>query len=156
VVLVRGYLNEWATRLAARFRRRIPAVADRIRFIEPLDQHGFFDLLAAADVVLDPVHFNGMNSSLEAFAVGAPVVTLPTDLQRGRHTQAMYRAMEISDAIASDAADYARIAVQIACERDFGNDLRARILERNAVLYENERVVEEFQRFFVEAHERAV
>jgi hypothetical protein len=40
--------------------------------------------------MLDTLHFNGMNSSLEALAVGLPVVTLPTQLQRGRHTRAMY------------------------------------------------------------------
>jgi len=42
---------------------------------------GFLHLQALADVLLDTIHFGGGNTSLEAFAFGTPVVTLP-----GRHT----------------------------------------------------------------------
>ena len=106
------------------------------------------ELLAMADVVLDPIHFNGMNSSLEALAMGTPVVTLPKQLQRGRHTQAMYRQMEVTDCIARDPDDYVDIAVRIATEPDHRHALSHKIQQHNGVLFENRRVLSEFERFF--------
>lgn len=155
VVLIDGSFAELRERLQRRFATTIPEVCERIRFVPGLAQEAFMGLLASADVVLDTVHFNGMNSSLEALALARPVVTLPTGLQRGRHTQAMYRAMDIADATAADAADYVAIAVRLGTEPDARHDLSRRIAERNDVLFENRRVVAEFERFFREAHARA-
>jgi protein O-GlcNAc transferase len=106
--------------------------------------------------VLDSIHFNGMNTTLQAFAVGTPVVTLPGRFQRGRHTQAMYRKMGIHDCIARDPQDYVDIAVRVGTDGSYAHDLRERILSRNQVLYEDPRVVSEFERFFSDAlgHER--
>jgi predicted O-linked N-acetylglucosamine transferase (SPINDLY family) len=108
----------------------------------------FRRLISAADVVLDTVHFNGMNTSLEAFSAGAAVVTLPTMLQRGRHTQAMYRKMGLADAIASDERNYVDIAVRLANDRDMLSELRRRITERNEALFEDARVTQEFAEAF--------
>ena len=58
-----------------------------------------------------------MNTSLEAFAVGTPVVTMPTALQRGRHTFGMYTRMGIDSCIARDAAHYVSIALELGTDR---------------------------------------
>ena len=41
-----------------------------------------------------------MNTSLQAFAMGSPVVTLPKGFQRGRHVLGMYRRMGWLDLVA--------------------------------------------------------
>jgi predicted O-linked N-acetylglucosamine transferase (SPINDLY family) len=152
VILLRGHSSDaWIRQLRERFERHLPDVARRIHFIDRLGQQRFLQLLDLADVALDTLHFNGMNSSLEAFAVGTPVVTLPSGLQRGRHTQAMYRKMGLSECIASDAAQYAERAVEIATRPGYRHELKQRILERNAVLFEDPRVISEFDRFFESA-----
>jgi hypothetical protein len=150
-VFIKGSFDEWTEMLRQRFRKSMPEVADRVIFLAGMGMGRFLELLAIADVILDTVHFNGMNSSLESLAVGTPVVTLPTQLQRGRHTQAMYRKMGILDCIATTPEDYVDIAVRLGTNRGYASALRARILERNSVLYEDPRVVDEFQRFFVES-----
>jgi protein O-GlcNAc transferase len=152
VLLIASLCNEWSMRLQRRFTRHMGAVSERIQFVPRLDTEGFMQLLAAVDVVLDTVHFNGMNTSLEAFAVGTPVVTLPGELQRARHTQAMYRHMEIEGCVAANEQHYVEIAVQLASDRERRRALQAQILERNAVLFEDARVVREFEAFFEEAH----
>ena len=55
----------------------------------------------AADVLLDPLHFNGGNTSLKALALGAPIVTLPTALLKGRLTLGLYRKMGVLDGVAA-------------------------------------------------------
>ena len=154
VVLIAGLFDEFTEKLRERFACTMPQVTHRVKFIAPLRHEEFLELLALADVVLDTMHFNGMNSSLESFAVGTPVVTLPTALQRGRHTQAMYRKMGIYDCIAGGAQEYIDIAVRLGTDRTHARTLRHRILQRNAVLFEDKRVVSEFERCFLSLHDR--
>jgi protein O-GlcNAc transferase len=151
VILIAGQFQEFTDRLRARFARTLSAHADRIVFLPFMGFERFMQLLCVADVILDTLHFNGMNSSLQAFAAGTPVVTLPGEFQRGRHTQAMYRKMGILDCIAADPRQYVDIAVRLATDRAQAQTLRQRILAHNHVLFEDPRVVEEFEKFFVEA-----
>jgi protein O-GlcNAc transferase len=152
VVLFSGECAEWSVRLMRRFRRTMPGVADRIQFLPRQPYPRFLELLNVADVVIDTLHFNGMNTSMDAFSVGTPVVTLPTQLQRGRFTQAMYRTMGIDWGVARDADEYAALAVGVATDAVLRRDLHERILERNPLLFEDRRTVEEFARFFLESH----
>lgn len=151
VVFIRGQYDDYTDQLLRRFARTLPDFGGRILMLDQMPFRRFMQLLAAADVCLDTPHFNGMNSSLEALSVGTPIVTLPGRLQRGRHTQAMYRKMGILECIASDAMHYIDIAVRLGCDREFAEGMRHRILAQNAVLYEDERVVREFERFFFAA-----
>ena len=43
------------------------------------------------------------------------------------------------------------IAVRLGCDAAFAHSIRKRILAQNAVLYEDEGVVREFERFFLHA-----
>jgi predicted O-linked N-acetylglucosamine transferase (SPINDLY family) len=151
IVLIAGQFREFTAELRARFARTMPSLASRIVFLPRLSFDRYMQLLSTADVVLDSVHFNGMNSSLECFAVGTPVITLPTRMQRGRHTQAMYRKMGMTDCIANDPRQYVDWAVRVATDRPYAHALRERILANNHRLFEDRRVVEEFERFFTDA-----
>ena len=155
VVFIEGSFTAWGESLRERFRRTLPRLAHRVRFVPRMSREHYLELLAAADVILDTVHFNGMNTSLEALALGKPVVTWPAALQRGRHTLAMYRKMGMSELIADGAERYVEIAVRAGTDRDYAHAVRGRILERHDALFEESRVVREFERFFLEALERA-
>ena len=151
IVLIEGQFRAFTELLRSRFQRTLASLSARVVFLPFMPFERFMRLLCIADVILDTPHFNGMNSSLQAFAAGVPVVTLPGRLQRGRHTQAMYRRMQITDCIAADAQSYVAIAVRIGTDRALADDLRRRIGERSEVLFDDPRVVAEFERFFVEA-----
>jgi protein O-GlcNAc transferase len=148
LILIRGDHYEWNDALKSRFAQSMPRVTDRVVFLESLPWSRFMQVLRSSDVMLDTLHFNGMNSSLEAFAVGLPVVTLPGRLQRGRHTRAMYLKMGISDCIADSAESYVQIAVHLGTDEPYRRSMRERILQANSALYEDVRVVQEFERFF--------
>ncbi len=154
LVVIEGRIGHWTDLIRARWQAAMPDVVDRIDFLPRQNPRDYVNLIAVADVMLDTVHFNGMNTSLEALAVGTPVVTLPGEFQRGRHTQAMYRKMGLPDCIAADPEQYAAIATRLGMDSDFRTAIRQEILERNAVLFEDIRVVREFERFFLEASAR--
>jgi predicted O-linked N-acetylglucosamine transferase (SPINDLY family) len=151
VVLVESKNPQWVELLHARFARHVQDVASRIVFVPPQSGPDFANMIAVSDVMLDTIHFNGMNTSLEAFAVGTPVVTLPKDFQRGRHTLGMYTRMGIRDCVAGSEDEYVRIATRLATEPDFNRRIRHAILANSHVLYEDPNVVREFERFFIEA-----
>lgn len=152
IVLFADRCEEWSVRLMRRFRRTLPELAGRIQFLPRQPYPRYLQLIGIADVMLDTLHFNGMTTSLEALAVGTPVITLPTGLQRGRVTQAMYRAMGIEGCIAADADQYAELAVGIGANADRRRALHALIRERNHLLFEDRRAISEFERFFLTAH----
>ena len=148
VVLIRGDIL-WFSSLLDRLTASLGDLSRRVIAVSPLPRPAFLELLALGDVMLDTLHFNGMNSSLEALSVGLPVVTLPTALQRGRHTQAMYRKMGLEACVAKDPADYVDIAVRLGKDADFNAWMRREILSRKDVLFENRSVIDEFERFFL-------
>jgi predicted O-linked N-acetylglucosamine transferase (SPINDLY family) len=152
VLLIAANCAEWSMRLQRRFVRQLGGLSDRIQFVPPLSFDDFLQLLSVVDVVLDTIHFNGMNTSLEAFSVGTPVITLPGQLQRSRHTQAMYRAMGIEDCVAGSEESYIDIAVGVATNQDKQRELRSLIMQRSDVLFEDPRVVSQFESFFERAH----
>lgn len=148
VVLIEGSEPSWSRQLLAWLAAIDADAARRVIVLPRMGLERFTQLVASCDVMLDTLHFNGMNTSLEAFAAGIPVVTLPTALQRGRHTAGMYRAMGIADAVARTPEEYVAIAHRLGTDRAARQALSQRILDNNGCLFENPRVVREFERFF--------
>ena len=147
LILLTGNEKEWDDRLLARFAHKMPDVSDRIHILRRLDWNEYIGLCDHADAILDTFYFGGGNSSLEAFSVGAPIVTLPGNMLRGRITYAQYRAMEMDDLVAHDPAHYVDLVVRLATDSDWRASMRQQILERNAVLFENPAPKEELRGF---------
>jgi protein O-GlcNAc transferase len=152
IVMLAGSRPHWMQLLKARFARNIPGAAERTIFISPLRQSEFFRLLLAADVMLDPFHFGGGNSTYEALALGVPIMTMPAAFMRGRVTYACYKRMGLTDLIANDVDSYARLAVRVANDRAWRESLSAEIQKRSAVLFEDTGVIKELGDFLVRAH----
>src|SRR5690606_9305344 len=116
IVLIEGPRRRWRALLTERFRRSMPDVVDRIRFVPSLNNEDYLALTALGDVVLDPPVFGGGNTTLEALAAGRAVVTLPSPYLRGRLTQSMLRHIGRTDTIVPSITEYSRRAVDLAQE----------------------------------------
>jgi protein O-GlcNAc transferase len=148
VVLIQWAYPRADELLRRRFARAMPDVADRIMFIPRLQQPQFMNFLTLIDVMLDPFPYGGGNSSLEAFSFGVPVVTLPTELLRGRITQAFCRRLGIEQCIAGDLPDYVEIAVRLGTDGAFREQIRRRIVAGQPQLFEDESAVRDLAQFF--------
>lgn len=148
IVLIEAEIPYWTEMLRSRFRTTMPNEHRRVRWLPRLPRDRYLDLLRLADVVLDPLHFGGGNSSYEALAAGVPVVTLSGRFLRGRITQALYAKMaaatkgEARAPVAVDEADYAALAVSLA--NDAGGACRDWIAAHRHVLFDDEREAAEF------------
>lgn len=148
LVFFQGLGRHATDNLAARLQRALAARGigprGQLKFLPRMESGHFRRVLALADVVLDTVHWSGGNTSIDAFAAGAPVVTLPGRFMRGRQTAGMLQLMGIPELAAASPADYVRLAVDVARDRDRNAELRRRIVERRAVLFDQAAPVEAF------------
>jgi len=133
--------------LLERFRRTMPDVTDRIAFLPFLKLDRLLGFLQHVGAVLDTPVFGGGTTSLEMFAVDAPVVTWPGPLARSRITHALYRQMHIDGLAARDGRDYVEIALRLANDAAWRAALRSELHAKKGALYENAAVVTEIERF---------
>ncbi len=155
IVLVEGLEPAWTETLRGRFQRQFPEVADRVQFLPRQDRANFLNLLTLCDVMLDPLHFGGGNSTYEALALGIPIVTLPSPFMRGRVTAGCYRKMGLSDCIAGSPREYVDLAVRLANDTAWRQAMQNRILAAKHVLFEDRQSLNEIEDFLQAAVERA-
>lgn len=151
LVLVNAKVDHWGRLLMNRLRRTSPDVADRIVLLPKQPYDGFLRLMQAAPVMLDTWPFGGGNTTLEALAMGTPVVTLPDTHLRGRLTRGFYRRMGYEDLVATSQDDFVERALQLGCDPDRRAQVRAQIAQHAGALYEDTETLDDFARFFEEA-----
>ncbi|HYV38114.1 MAG TPA: tetratricopeptide repeat protein [Gemmataceae bacterium] len=151
LVLLEGKYQFWDELLRRRLTNTIPDVMDRVRFVPFLNRPDFVNLMAVADVLLDPLHFVGGNTSYEALAFGSPIVTLPSKFLRGRITYALYKQMGVMDCVAQNTQEYVEIALRLGNDHEYRDMMRRKILDASDVLYENSAGIRELEKFFRQA-----
>jgi len=155
ILLLTGEHQNWNKIFAERFSARFADVMDRLFFTRRLSRREYLALLMESDAVLDPFHWGGGNTTIEALAVGIPVPTLPAPYLRGRLTLGFYRKMGIPELIASNAQEFVELNYRIANDPDFRAAMKARIEERLPLLYGNMEAIRELESFFLRAIEAA-
>ena len=152
---IEGQPKSLGDALMRRFRRTLAHGIDRVKFIPRVNGEAFLNVLALANVILDPIHFGGGTTSYEAFFVGAPIVTMPGAFMRSRVTYACYKKMGVMDAVVSNPDEYVETAIRLANDSACHGELKSRILSANHVLYEDAAVLRELGAFFEKAVEKA-
>jgi CRISPR-associated protein Csy1 len=130
--------------------RGIPA-RGQLKFLPRMGGAAFRRVLALADVVLDTLRWSGGNTSLDAFAAGTPVVTLPGRFMRGRQTAAMLQLMGLETLVAESIPDYLRIALDTARDRARNAALRAAIERERGALFDRPEPVRSLGEALLEA-----
>jgi protein O-GlcNAc transferase len=153
--LVRSSEPAWNAEIISRLNGTLGATAAQVVWLDPMSRDDYQATLEAADIVLDPFHFSGGNTSLEALAAGTPIVTLEGRLMRARFTAGFYKVMDMEDMIARSAADYIRLAVVLARDADQRNDAVRRIEQRRGCLFEDAQVIGRWTEFLLDATEAA-
>jgi protein O-GlcNAc transferase len=140
VVLVEsGFSPEWTSALKSRLASAMrPDAIARVRFV-PWISNGqdFFSAIHAADVIIDSFHFGIGTTSIQVFAAGTPLVTLPGAFSRGRVGMYFSKLIGVEDGIATDEQDFVERAVRIANNPALRTSIRERVLANNHRLFHN-------------------
>ena len=126
----------FADRLTHALAARAINAKGQIKFLPRLSAAAFRKVIQLADVILDPFHWSGGGTSLDAFAGDVPVVTLPGKFMRGRQTAAMLRMMEVEALVATDLETYVSTAIEVASNQTMNRDLRAIIQANKRTLFD--------------------
>lgn len=151
IVLIEAPQDYWTERLVARLRRTLGAVFDRVTILPRQGLSDFLNLMAVSDVMLDPLHFGGGNTTYQGLACGVPIVSLPAEFLRGRVTSACYQKTGLDDLVACSRDDYIELAVHLGTDREWNTHVRQRIAASNGVLFNDRKAVEEFAQYLREA-----
>jgi CRISPR-associated protein Csy1 len=139
-------------RLARSLSERGIDIAGRVRFLEPSLQHAdYLRLNQLCDVMLDTLHWSGGNTSLDAFASGLPLVTLPGELMRGRQSRAMLRMMNLDELIARNPDDYVDKAIELGTDPGLRRSVSERIAERRGAIFERDEPIRALEDFLERA-----
>lgn len=152
-LLGRSVRNRWRDQLATRIYANIgTALAnDRIYFLNDVDTKQRLLLAGAADVVMANIHLTSQLSTIQAFAAGVPVVTMPGELWGSRIAYALYMQMGMTDLIAKSLDEYAVLALRLACDPQFRSEMVTKVQERRGRLNEDPNAVEGWETFLDQA-----
>lgn len=151
LVLIEGHHRPWTDRLRRRLADSLGEAMGRVVFLPRQPLLSFLALLSEADVMLDPLHFGGGNTSYQALSQGLPIVTLPSPLMRGRVTLGLYRQLECVECVVDSAEAYVEKAVRLARDRDYRRWVVQQLQGRDEAVFEDPKVIDEFAAFFMRA-----
>jgi len=120
---------------------------DKIEFLNRANEDIFLNYIKDCKILLDTFHWSGGHTSLQAFSLNKPVVTLPSKFMRGRHTSAMLNVLELDELIAKDNTDYVRIAKKLAMDEDYYISICNKIKKNKKNLFRDQKVIDEFEKF---------
>jgi hypothetical protein len=98
--------------------------------------------------MLDPYPFGGCNTSLEAFDLNIPVVTMPTKYLNGRFTFGMYKKMGFIDMVADSAENYVKIAIKAGVDVRWRDTIKEKINRNKILLFQEIESVNNWDTFF--------
>jgi predicted O-linked N-acetylglucosamine transferase (SPINDLY family) len=148
VIVIGGVQTYWLEQFMNRFRGKFPLVADRVVMLGHLSTERYLSLLVHCAVSLDPIHFGGANTSMEAFTVGLPVVTWPGDQLRNRQTLSFYRMMQFEELVVDSVEGYVQLALKIAHDQDYRDKASKIVQEKCSVIFDTVEVTRELETFF--------
>ena len=103
----------------------------RIQFTERVPRPEYLALYRQIDIALDTFPYGGHTTSLDAFWMGVPVVSLLGSTVVGRACLTYARHLELTDLVARDATEFVNIAVRLANDQrrlqTLRNGLRAKL-----------------------------
>jgi len=148
IYLVRSNEAEWNAQLRDRLQKSLGGQSERVLWLDPMSRADYRATIVAADVILDSPHFTGGITSLDAFTLAKPVVTLQGNTMRSRFTAGFYRAMGLSSLITESPDDYVNQAVQLGENPSWRATVSAQIAARNSILFDDPRVLAAWTDFF--------
>jgi predicted O-linked N-acetylglucosamine transferase (SPINDLY family) len=118
----------FAARMEAACRRVGVDMRSRVRWLPQCSHDDYLGINSVCTAMLDTTRWSGGNTTLDALAVGLPVVTRPGRLMRARQSAAMLRLLGVDELVCDDDDDYILIAARLAHDPEWHSALRSRIL----------------------------
>lgn len=155
VVLLAGPDGRLAEKLRRRMEGNLGVVFRRVYFRSAMPVAEYYRLLRLATVVLDTPVYASCLTAYDAFSMGVPVLTQPGPLAVQCYAAGLYRRMGMEDELVVwDGDEYVAKAVRIGTEPEYREHLVRWIGQRAEAVFDDQRVIGQYERFFESAMER--
>jgi protein O-GlcNAc transferase len=121
--------------------------ARHVVFMKRLNSADFDRLVCAMDLCIDSVGWSGGNTTMRNIAFGVPLVTLPGEFMRGRHSYAMFRMIGAEELIASSVDDYVEKLVRLGQSPEERRAASELLLQKRHRLYRDQSFSAAFDTF---------
>jgi predicted O-linked N-acetylglucosamine transferase (SPINDLY family) len=108
--------------------RQLHVSPDRVEFVEFRPRPEYLKLYHQIDICLDTIPYNGHTTSLDAFWMGVPVITLIGKTPVGRAGLSLLRNLNLENLAARDEEQFIKIVKDLDVQRP--TDLRATLRKR--------------------------
>jgi protein O-GlcNAc transferase len=147
--------ESFSRRLDRAFSRHGLRAQDHCVHLPRLGMAQFVAAIGQCDVVLDSIGWSGCNSTFDALQHDLPIVTLPGQLMRGRHTAAILQMMQAEDTIADTVDHYVAIAIRLGLNPDFRSEVRGQISKKKHKVYRDRQAIVGLETFLEQAARRS-
>ena len=130
-----GITQRYVARLSAAFAEHGLASQGRVKLLPFLSHDDYKRVNALCDVMLDTLHWSGGNTSLDALAMGLPIVTLPGEFMRGRQTMGMLTVLGVEELIVTSIDEYLTLAKRLATDKQLRTRVSQKILANAGRLF---------------------
>ncbi len=117
-------------------------------FLPFLPSEDYLQLNLLCDVFLDSIAWSGDNTTREAIACGLPVVTLPGEFMRSRHSYGILKQIGVTETIASSLQEYVEIAVKLGKDKQWREKVKQKIIQNHHRLYNDLECVKALAQFY--------
>jgi predicted O-linked N-acetylglucosamine transferase (SPINDLY family) len=122
-----GMTQRFVARLSAAFVAQGVPPKGRVKLLPYMTHDDFKHVNTLCNVMLDTLHWSGGNTSLDALAMGLPIVTLPGAFMRGRQTMGMLTLLGVEELVATSTDDYLAIAKRLATDKPYRDEISRKI-----------------------------
>jgi len=143
--------------IAEKFKKRLIKISkdkglifkDFFIFYPQTSYENYINLIYKSDIVLDSLDWSGLNTSLEAINLDKPIITLPSNFMRGRHTSGVLKILKIDELICSSKKEYIDLAVKLSTDLEFKEKIVKKININKKLLFDNYKTIEFLENFFL-------
>jgi protein O-GlcNAc transferase len=117
-------------------------------FLPRIPEQGYLALNQAADIFLDTFGWSGGVTTLKAIACDLPIVTCPGPMMRSRHSYGILKTLGVTDTIAETEQNYIDIAVRLALDLEWRQNIINRMQQGHDDLYDDKTCVIGLEQFY--------
>lgn len=143
-----AWTQAFVARLSLAFAKAGIATAGRVKVLPSMSHDDYKRVNQLCDVMVDTLYWSGGNTSLDALAMGLPMVTMRGEFMRGRQSAAMLSMMGLDELIAKDEIDYLRIALRLGTDLAYRRNMVERIAENRHKIFNDPKPVAALVDFF--------
>ena len=109
----------------------------------------YLDLIANSDIILDSLDWSGLNTSLEAISLDKPIITLPSNFMRGRHSYGVLKNLKIDELICHSKKEFVDLAIKLSRDLDFRDQIIKKIKKNKKLIFNNSKIIKFLEDFFI-------